>query len=184
MDAQVESIVARDEIRSVLVRYTRGVDRLDVELIDSTFFPDAIIEHGGMVFDGAHWGAAIVKTMTGACERSRHLIANQSIELDGDVAHSETYCDAHLLINGPDGTHQLLNRAVRYVDQLERRNGEWRIVFRKTVLEWDRIDPIVERPAPLDYVAPLRSRDDVSYLRPLRPEVYEGEVTNGDWVVR
>lgn len=175
----MDELLAKDQIRSALLRYTRGVDRLDTALIDSCFHPDAIIEHGGMVFDGEHWGPAVVESMAKACKNSRHSIGNQYIEIDGDTAYSETYCSAHLLGDAPDGSgEQLLDRAVRYVDQFELREGEWRVIFRKTVLDWDRIERIVARPALLDYVPARRSSDDVSYLRPLKPEQYDVPVTN------
>jgi hypothetical protein len=181
----VEELLAKDEIRGVLLRYTRGVDRLDRGLIDSCFYPDAIIEHGGMVFDGEHWGAAIVETMASVAKATRHVIANQSIDLDGDIAHSETYCDASILEDAPDGSgEQLLRRAVRYVDQFVRREGEWRVLFRKTVLDWDWIEPMSARPPALDYVMGSRSTADPSYLRPLKPAGYDTPATNGAWILR
>jgi hypothetical protein len=181
----IEEILAKDQIRGALLRYTRGVDRLDVALIDSSFHPDAIIEHGGMVFDGKGWGAAIVETMAKVAKNTRHMIANQSIEIDGGAAYSETYCYAHILEDAPDDSgEQLLNRAVRYVDQFELRDGEWRVIFRKTVLDWDRIEPIVARPPLLAYVQASRSTDDVSYLRPLKPDHYDTPISNGEWVLR
>lgn len=180
----MDDLVAREQIREALVRYARGVDRLDAALIDSCFWPDAIVEHGGMVFDGEHWGAAIVSTMGKVAKRSRHMLSNQSIDLDGDVAYSETYCNAYVLEDAPDGGEQLLNRGVRYIDQFERRDGEWRSVFRQTVLDWDRIEPIVDRPPMLDYVQPGRGTDDPSYRRPLKPVDYDRPVTNGEWILR
>jgi SnoaL-like domain len=181
----MEELIARDHLRRALLRYTRGVDRLDRELIDSCFFPDAIIEHGGMVFDGEHWGAAIIETMSSVATLTRHTISNHSIELAGATAYSEAYCDAQILERTPEGSgEQLLRRAVRYVDQFECRGGEWRSVFRMTVLDWELIEPIVDRPPALGYVRGLHSTDDVSSRRPLKPEDYDKPVTNGTWVLR
>ncbi len=54
--------------------------------------------------------------------------------------------------------------SIRYVDRLECRDGDWRIVRRVLILDWIRSDPVVkieERPA----VQPgRRDRTDASYL--------------------
>lgn len=61
----------------------------------------------------------------------------------------------------------------RYLDRLERRDGEWRIALRTNVVEWSGTVPTM--PLPFAEVAdlfangrPARSGDDPSYTRPLR----------------
>ena len=54
----------------------------------------------------------------------------------------------------------------RYVDRLERRNGEWRIAYRTVMFDWTRIEPVrAEFPVPpaVDVVWGRRDRDDLSY---------------------
>lgn len=179
----MDELMSRERIRDASLRYARGADRLDAALIDSVFFPDAIIEHAGMVFDGRGWGSTIVATMQQISRGSRHLMVNQHIELDGDTAYSETYCDAHILVDDGDGGMQLINRAIRYVDQFELRDGEWRVSVRKTVLDWDRIEPLAPRPPANPYVQGSRSTSDVSYLRPLAPERADPHISTTDEVL-
>ena len=49
MQAVVEELWNREQIRQCLSRYARGVDRFDREMILSAYHPDAIDEHGKFV---------------------------------------------------------------------------------------------------------------------------------------
>ena len=73
-----------------------------------------------------------------------HFIGNQLVEVDGDRAHAESYCVAYHRRRARDSEegHDLVT-ALRYVDELERREGRWRIADRKCVFDWTRRDPIV-----------------------------------------
>ena len=90
-DQRLERCLARDEIRDVLARYARGVDRADAELLKSCYHPDAIEEHGGNYTGNAF------AYIDGAVPRIRtmgvmqHLLGTSHIELDGDTAWVETY---------------------------------------------------------------------------------------------
>jgi hypothetical protein len=39
-------LVAQQEIRDVLIRYTRGIDRMDADLVRSAYWPGAHDDHG------------------------------------------------------------------------------------------------------------------------------------------
>jgi hypothetical protein len=64
--------------------------------------------------------------------------------------------------------------AGRYIDQFERRDGIWAVVFRHIVVEWtgkmtpNAIAMFEGVDKNKDRLSPSRGRDDVSYLRPLR----------------
>src|ERR1700728_2103945 len=80
----------REEITDVLVRYCRGIDRLDEVLVRSCYHPDAIDNHG--LYNGSvdHFVAnafARQRSLVLAC----HYLHNISIELRGDTAVCETY---------------------------------------------------------------------------------------------
>lgn len=53
MGADIESLVRelkdRQDIRDCLVRYCRGVDRFDREMVRSAYHPDAMDDHGDFV---------------------------------------------------------------------------------------------------------------------------------------
>ena len=54
---------------------------------------------------------------------------------------------------------------LRYVDDFERREGEWRIAARACVFEWSRIDPLPPAGwSPAEIAATgLRDKDDLVY---------------------
>ena len=148
----LQALVDQQAIRDVLIRYTRGIDRMDVDLVRSTYHPDAHDDHGayqGGVDGFLEW----VEQALSYFDSTMHFIGNQLVEIDEadlDRAHAESYCVAYhrrrarLGANGvPDEPGHDLVTALRYVDRMERRGGEWRIADRRCVFDWTRRDPIV-----------------------------------------
>jgi hypothetical protein len=135
----IAEMVARQQIYDVLCRYCHGIDRCDVELLKSAYWPDAYEEHG--TYDGPSWDFAehITASMRQGLLRSTQMIGNTLIEFDPavDKARVETYVVAYLQSEA-DG--EIVDRTVggRYLDRFERRNGEWRILRRLYVLDWNR----------------------------------------------
>lgn len=120
----------REEIRDVALRYCRGVDRLDVELMRSAYWPDAVDEHGSFV-GNAHEFAQHCMTAHDRWAWTMHSIFNHSIELDGaDAARGELY-NVTTLCRLDDGTIDTWYG--RYLDRYERRGDEWRIAHRVCV---------------------------------------------------
>lgn len=167
--ARLERAADRQEIYDCLVRFSRGVDRFDRELMLSAFHPDAVDDHGAFVgtaeqlFDfsfGLH-GAGQYAT--------HHNLTNHSCDIDGDSAHSETY----FLFTGRNRDNETIWIAGgRYLDRLERRDGEWKIAMRYCVVEWAGVIPATGVPfsdVPDVHAngVPSRGREDPSYLRPL-----------------
>ena len=62
-----------------------------------------------------------------------HNITNHTCEIDGDTAHCETYVIGAMLPRPQPGRATFVSG--RYVDRLERRDGEWRILVRRTTIE-------------------------------------------------
>ena len=88
--AKLDALLDRAEILDCIHRYTRGMDRLDRELVRSAYHDGAIDEHGGFVGpvgDFLDWAFAYHARQV----RHQHYVTNSSVELDGDAAHAETY---------------------------------------------------------------------------------------------
>lgn len=166
--ARLERLLERQDILDCLVRFCRGMDRFDRELFLSAFHPDAVIAAGDFV-DGPEdlydWASALHEQGQSA---THHNLLNHSCDIDGDVAHAETY---YLFVGrNRDGTNWLAGG--RYIDRLQRRDGAWRIALRTNAIEWSGTVPTL--PIPFADAAdihangvPSRSRDDPSYRRPL-----------------
>jgi hypothetical protein len=170
MDDALQALVDRQAIHDCLLRYARGVDRLDEELLRSAFHDDV----SGIV--------DYVFAQEPKRTATAHYILNHLIELDGDVAHSEAYflCviglrpgeDPGYMATGADAQSSPMTfLGGRYVNRFERRDGEWRLVVRESVGDWHAIADGSQLNA---YLAAMpttgvRNRSDVSYERPLRP---------------
>lgn len=162
---KIDELLDKEEIRGVLARYCRGVDRCDEELIDSAFHPGATDTHWGSDADGRTMsvtepGKWFIKLVS-RYDRSFHSITNQTIELDGDVAYCETYYHAHIFTDRGDTTVWQHSDG-RYIDRFERRNGQWKIATRVLVPEAS-----VQEVIPVRSVksASARSHEDPSYQR-------------------
>ncbi|GJF04200.1 nuclear transport factor 2 family protein [Pseudonocardia sp. D17] len=167
-DDRLRPLVDRAEIHDVLMRYCRGVDRADVELIRSVYHLDSVDDHGYWTGPGPDFAEFIVGRLTANALRTTHAVANELIELDGDTARVETYVFAYLWrATGDGGSAEALDVfAGRYVDLFARRDGQWRIASRTVVHDWS-CTPQVLPPGfglPLDTFAQgTRDRSDHSY---------------------
>ncbi len=156
-----QDFLDRQAIVDCLHRYTRGVDRLDEELILSAYHEDAVDYHGAFVGSPREFVAWLRKSHEQRIA-TQHILTNYSFDVDGETAHVETY---FFVPQRNAGDPELTFVSGRYVDRFERRDGEWKIALRVVVTE------CIGRCAsvPLSPGAGIghRSRDDVSYARPL-----------------
>ncbi len=104
-------------IRDVVVRYCRGIDRLDFDLVRQAYHDDGIDHHTG--FDGTadeyvSWVSKSLEYLSG----TMHFIGNHHVDfVDQDAAISETYLMATHW-GGPPGSGRRANftTGARYVD--------------------------------------------------------------------
>jgi hypothetical protein len=165
---QVRWLADRAEIRDCLTRYARGMDRLDRELARSAYHDDAVDDHVSFVgpveeFLDWAWGYHADQV----CHQ--HYLSNQSINVDGDEAHSETY---YMFIGThPDEAMPLTVTGGRYVDRFERRDGRWAIAARLCLVEWRTEPDSLLTGQAVDFLSLIatnaRDRTDASYERPL-----------------
>lgn len=162
--AKLQMLIDREEIRDATLRYTRGLDRHDTELLLSAYHPDARDDHGGFIGNRVDFATVNNALHARYWARHQHHTTNQIIEIDGDTAHCESYMIVNLV--RADGTIDLAGS--RYVDRLERREGNWAITDRICVLEWAGELKKSEQVPPSEWFILGRwDRDDISYRRPL-----------------
>ena len=166
--ARLEQLLNRQDILDCLVRFSRGMDRFDRALFLSAFHADAVIAAGEFVGGPAalyDWARELHEQGQSA---THHNLLNHSCDIAGDTAHTETY----YLFVGRNRDHTNWMAGGRYIDRLERRDGEWKIALRTNAIEWSGMVPTMAIPfaevadIQLNGVA-ARSREDLSYLRPL-----------------
>lgn len=133
----------RFAIQDILNLHSRGLDRVDVEALIESYWPDAEVDYGS--FKGAaHDFAQLVLPILGeSYELTRHSLSNHSVEFHDSIALSETWVHAgHLL---PGAEEELLFYG-RYLDKLEKRDGRWKILHRTVVVDWiKRLSVVDER---------------------------------------
>ncbi len=163
-DPALQELLDKQAIHEVLLRYCRGVDRRDKELLRSVYHAGAIHEHGEHAMNAREFAEVIVDSI-GRFAATSHLLSNVLIEMRGDVAHAESYVLACHRVER-SGENSDLTLALRYVDLLERREGVWGIVHRVALHDWSREDPLEwEWPDARSMIQGLRSREDRSYRR-------------------
>ena len=169
----LETLLAKQDITDCVMRYARGIDRGDEELLLSCYWDDAHEIHGP-----AYNGPAVpyVKQAAKRMQANRpvmqHFIGNVHIELDGEnTARVESYIltFARFAKDGED--YDTLTGARAY-DRFERRGGEWRIAHRQAVFDWNRDAPTAETwclglfdTAHPDMVMGDKAPKDLSYIR-------------------
>lgn len=172
METKLREMIDRQDIWQVLQRYGRGLDRMDREMARSCYFDDAIDDHGSFVGNIEDF-LDYADRATLSFITCHHGVMNHYCELDGDDAHTETY----YLFTGVNEKPPHLFSMGRYIDHFQRRDGEWRIANRVTIIErnfalWDNESigriPMAYGPDEQQQPATL-DRGDVSYHRPLVP---------------
>ena len=166
-EGKLQYMLDRLEIQDVIHRYARGLDRHDDDVLRSVFHEDAWDNHGPWVGPREEF----VAWANGPCHQHTnahlHQITTHNCEIDGDVAHTESYCQ---------WVHRLKDEETvtvgggRYIDRLERRDGEWRIVVRRLVLDFffEAKGSVFGTEAQRDYPKGTWDRTDLSYERPLQ----------------
>jgi ketosteroid isomerase-like protein len=170
LDERLRNLLDRQEIHDCIVRYCRGVDRLDRALLLSAYHSDAIDDHGLFVGSPQEFADYFLAFHEASQTATQHIITNHHCKLDGDTAHCETYwLFAGMNREGP----ALSLGGGRYIDRMERRDERWAIAARKCLYDWQgKPGDYSLGPEMLEQMqgAGPATRDvsDPSYERPLR----------------
>ena len=135
----LEELSARAQISDVLLRYCRGLDRVDMDLVRGAFHKDAWIQFPKSLHIGTAEG--FFEFLTAEMPRfvrTQHFLGNSLIEFDGpNVAYVETYL--HADHQGSDKHHwtgSFVKLWARYLDKFEQRDGVWLIARRELLVDW------------------------------------------------
>ncbi|MCB2076157.1 MAG: nuclear transport factor 2 family protein [Novosphingobium sp.] len=174
LKAQFALLKDRQDVIDCIQRESRARDRQDSEQIASCWWDEGVDEHGAVVTfapdypEKANLGHKMNFHMTS------HNITNHLCDLDGDTAYCESYVigGLHWLDGNKASCSEGETTTVvfgRYLDQLERRGGEWRILTRRCTIEasanadgrW------VHSPNVKGFLKAIWSKDYPSYERPI-----------------
>lgn len=126
-----EQLADREAIREAVVRYCRGVDRLDPDEMRRAYWPEATDDHGTFVGNAYEFvDHCMVSHRRWAW--TMHSVFNHLIELDADGVHArgEVQNITHLCRADTGAIDAWYGR---YLDHYEKRGDEWRIIERVCV---------------------------------------------------
>jgi hypothetical protein len=164
LSARLARLEDRQRIADLIADYCRGVDRCDDALLRSTYWPDAIDDHGAGESPAMAFCDRVIPILKETCLATMHLVANSRVELAGDNAVGETYVVAYHVLKSPAHLDRFMgeeparavraafpgtaadapfeyNAGARFLDRFERRGGEWRFAHRRVVFEWSQAHP-------------------------------------------
>lgn len=139
-DPEIQALLDKQALYELAIRYARGIDRRDRELLLSVYHEDAIDRHGTM-FEGsplefANWQPEVMAPF----EVTAHYMMNTAYRIDGNKAEGELHFVAYHRLKGGDAKEVLIGG--RYLDRYERRNNEWKIADRTLVWDFAHSNPV------------------------------------------
>lgn len=161
---KLQQLVDKQEILECIYRYSRGLDRHDDEILASVFHEDAVDNHGAHVYrreDFVRW--ANYQVHSGYASHMHHITSHTS-DIDGDEAHAESYV---IFVHRYQDGRTVHIAGGRYIDRLERRDGEWRIALRTLSVDFRILADGSVHGDWDGYPKGTQDRTDPSYLRPL-----------------
>jgi hypothetical protein len=126
-----------DALRALNQRYSRAIDARDMDELTALFDPAGSV-------DGARGSSSVpdylemTRTSPRVFEQSMHVLGDPLIEhTEGsDTARLDTYAVVYQLGRVEGGDDMVLG--IRYLDDVRRIDGTWRIHHRQAVMLWAR----------------------------------------------
>jgi hypothetical protein len=167
MKKTIDELLAEAAIKDLQMIYCRAVDRMDWELFRTCFHPEAQFDYG-VIYKGDLDGfVAMGKAGLATYAATQHFTGNQLVRVTGETAWAEHYAIASHRIDATAGCPEYdMVTALRYIDRVECRDGDWRIARRELILDWWRLDYDPEAgpgQGPMRKRTGRRDRSDASY---------------------
>ncbi|WP_176599157.1 MULTISPECIES: nuclear transport factor 2 family protein [Sphingobium] len=134
-DAQLMELYDEKGLHDNLMLYCRAADRMDIEGIRDTYWPDSFDDHGGYMGDGPGWADAVGQYRDKIYSCSHHT-SNVLCEIDGNMAKRESMFLCVSAFKDPDVTFM---HGGRYRDLCEKRDGVWKILRRTCIWDWSDV---------------------------------------------
>jgi hypothetical protein len=167
-----EALADRLAILDVLAIHSRGLDRLDSRLIKLAYWPEAIVDYGGFKGAAHQFAELVTGALAESYELTQHCLSNSLVALSEDSARGalpegrarvESLVSAyHLLAGGQEA----MSFCGRYLDKLERRDGLWKLIHRRVVMDWSQRQAVVDERGAESFMHLTKGRndsDDASY---------------------
>ncbi len=144
MEQVLQELIDKQAIGDVIQRYCRTLDWLDAEGQASCYWPDAHIEYGFFTGTAKDFLPVVMATESGLARRWHML----SVPLIKFHARTSASSECYGIFGGgrmqDDGTIAGDMIGGRYLDEWEKRDGEWRISARTYIVDWK--SPLTDQP--------------------------------------
>jgi SnoaL-like domain len=153
-DNPLDTLLNKEAIRELVLLYSRGVDRKDIELLKTLYAVNATDDHGAHFKGSADAYIEFLARSLPHLLAGGHFVCNHLIALDGDTAEGEVYALAyHIFPDGKGGAVQDV-AGVRYIDRYVKEDGRWLFASRIVTFDFRDIKPIAtpagRTPAPAE----------------------------------
>lgn len=169
VQADLRFLMDRTRILDCISRHARGQDRHDIEMLTSAYHADAHDEHGNIVNEARHYARWVNGLHDASFTVHLHCITTHTCQIEGDTAHTESYVLFGLITRDEK---DVWFGGGRYVDRLERRDTDWKIALRRTIVDFmfkaDASPMKTQYYLEQGYPSGRNDRSDLSYQRPLK----------------
>lgn len=164
-DKAIQELLDKQAINEVLLNYAHAIDHRDESRLRSVFHPGSEHNHGfsGPSSDSSRPSSpskpgdfvAYALNFLQGFLNTHHQLGTPLIELHGNIARSECYFTAThrlrakgdpLASKAAQDIEMEMSIGGRYSDQLEKRDGVWKIAKRTGVTDWRRMLPATNQP--------------------------------------
>lgn len=145
-DVLLDELLAKEDIRQLMLMYVLACDRDDAELLRKIYLPDARDNRGQPTGLASEHIDAMQRLRAGRIMIA-HQTSNHLVWVDGDTAESEARNLSHAVLQTPDGYSYHVSGG-RYLDKYRRdEQRAWRVAERVAVVDWTNSWPITETEA-------------------------------------
>lgn len=140
----------RQQINDALLKYCRGIDRLDADEALAAFHPGALlVDYRPEPMTAETFIESILPSLKERYQATQHRISNTTIRFDTSTtvepstAMVETYVLAfHMEYDNQDTAPRLMTFNGRYIDRFEQRDGPWLIAHRNLRCDWSKVETV------------------------------------------
>ena len=126
----------RGAIKYLLKRHSRGIDRLDLDCLLSSYWEDAQVDYGGFKGLAHDFARKVIPSLEKKYKLTQHKISNILITFNDQEAFSEAYVTAYHLYKEEEKEMTYIGR---YIDRLRFKDSLWKISHRTAVMDWNNI---------------------------------------------
>lgn len=138
LNAKLQLLIDKDEIRDLIYSYCQTVDRLDYDRIKLLYHDDATDNHGYNSSSSLDEFIEMLKPLSEQSSGIHHAVCNSYIKVDGDYAEAETYLLASQFMPDGEGRFADMSCGGRYMDKFLRVDNVWKFQTRCLVVDFAR----------------------------------------------